>query len=130
LGRQQHTYIYLYVPYSSAISNTLQILSELIENLGIELRITEEYIREQIDKDRVALGLQPLPPHADKPDPWDFLKKHQPDSVEEVFHVIVTAKSRLTICRVKITRATFPQDGRKRNSRRTLMKRPWDYPTM
>lgn len=60
-----------------------QIISDLIEDLGIKLQVTEESIRQRIDEERGALGLKPLPPHEDKPGPFHYLKKKE-DSSEEV----------------------------------------------
>jgi len=41
------------------------ILSDLIEDLGIDLEVSEQSIRESLDEDRIALGLEPLPPYED-----------------------------------------------------------------
>lgn len=45
------------------LTNLTQILSDLIEDLGIKLEVTELSIRDSINADREMLGLKPLPPH-------------------------------------------------------------------
>lgn len=34
-------------------------------------------MRERVDAERALLGLDPLPPHQDKPGPLDMLKKYE-----------------------------------------------------
>ena len=57
----------------------------MIEDLAIKLKVTDASIREQIDKDRVAIGLGPLKPYAVQ-NTWDFLTKMYQES-PEVCHV-------------------------------------------
>ena len=40
----------------------MQILTDLIENLAMEFKVTDDHVIQQIDADRGALGLEPLPP--------------------------------------------------------------------
>ena len=46
------------------------MLTDMIEDLGIKLHVTEDHIRSTINADRATLSLPPLPAHADKPSRW------------------------------------------------------------
>ena len=60
----------------------------MIEDLGIKLEVSEQSIRESIDEDRIALGLEPLLPHEEH-GPGDWLMKYpKTENDGPVCHVI------------------------------------------
>jgi hypothetical protein len=80
-----------------------QILSDLIEDLAINLQVTEEHVRNEIDSDRATLGLKPLPPHQDKPGTWDFLKTYQGEALANLvcFYLIFPSKPGSVVTQTK-----------------------------
>jgi hypothetical protein len=70
------------------LTNLTQILSDLIEDLGIKLEVTELSIRDSINADREMLGLKPLPPHDEDFGPqYSFTKYAKREA--PVCHVII-----------------------------------------
>jgi hypothetical protein len=49
----------------------------LIEDLAIKLKVTDAEVRDQINSDRKALELAPLPPAAEKKGTFDFILKRK-----------------------------------------------------
>jgi hypothetical protein len=85
-GRHEPTYFLL--SSSNLISNISQILTDLIEDLAIKLKTPESSIRQQIDSDRIAKGLEPMPPHEEELRGLAALSRHMPKVEEDVRHVL------------------------------------------
>jgi hypothetical protein len=60
----------------------------LIEDLAIKLKTLESSIRQQIDSDRIAKGLEPMPPHEEELRGLAALTRHMPKVEEDVRHVL------------------------------------------